>query len=114
MTSTTPSPPRTEHVVLSAHRGPVHVATYSKGTAKYILSGGQDRSVRLWNASSGAEIKAFSGHGYEVLSISVYAKFPIFNIGFIVTHYCSDLTIMRALRRPVVTEPCFCGMLQRG
>lgn len=59
------------HATLSNHRGPVHVARYAKGTAKYILSGGQDRTVRLWNADLGTEIKVFEAHGYEVLSISV-------------------------------------------
>jgi hypothetical protein len=29
------------HVTLSSHKGPVHVARYAKGTAKYILTGGQ-------------------------------------------------------------------------
>ncbi|KAF9245037.1 WD40-repeat-containing domain protein [Melanogaster broomeanus] len=53
------------------HRGPVHVVRYAKGSAKYVLSGGQDRTVRLWNPDSGAEIKVFEAHGYEVLSISV-------------------------------------------
>jgi mitogen-activated protein kinase organizer 1 len=62
---------RSLHVTLGGHKGPVNVARYSKGTAKYILTGGQDRSVRLWNANTGAEIKAFNSHGYEVLSISV-------------------------------------------
>ncbi|KAF5355203.1 hypothetical protein D9756_005413 [Leucocoprinus leucothites] len=67
-----PQPPaRTVHTTLSAHKGPVNVARYSKGSAKYILTGGQDRTVRLWNANLGTEIKAFSAHGYEVLSITV-------------------------------------------
>ncbi|KAF8135598.1 WD40-repeat-containing domain protein [Boletus edulis] len=59
------------HTTLSSHRGPVHVVRYAKGSAKYILSGGQDRTIRLWNPDSGAEIKSFEAHGYEVLSISV-------------------------------------------
>ncbi|KDQ57746.1 hypothetical protein JAAARDRAFT_130267 [Jaapia argillacea MUCL 33604] len=62
---------RTLHKTLSNHKGAVHVARYAKGTAKYILSGGQDRTVRLWNANLGTEIKSFSAHGYEVLSIAV-------------------------------------------
>jgi mitogen-activated protein kinase organizer 1 len=49
----------------------VHVARYAKGSAKYVLTGGQDRVVRLWNPSLGTEIKSYSAHGYEVLSISV-------------------------------------------
>ncbi|KAF5393221.1 hypothetical protein D9757_000702 [Collybiopsis confluens] len=62
---------RTLHATLNGHKGPVNVARYAKGSAKYIITGGQDRSVRLWNASLGTEIKAFNAHGYEVLSISV-------------------------------------------
>ncbi|CAL1708018.1 unnamed protein product [Somion occarium] len=62
---------RTLHTTLANHKGPVHVARYAKGTSKYVLTGGQDRTVRLWNPSSGAEIKVYAAHGYEVLSISV-------------------------------------------
>ncbi|KAF5370803.1 hypothetical protein D9758_001962 [Tetrapyrgos nigripes] len=62
---------RTLHTTLANHKGPVNVARYSKGNATYVLTGGQDRSVRLWNANLGTEIKAFTAHGYEVLSISV-------------------------------------------
>ena len=68
---------RNLHMTLDGHRGPVHVARYAKGSAKYVLTGGQDRSVRLWNPASGLEIKAFTGHGYEVLSITVYVFPPL-------------------------------------
>jgi len=62
---------RSVHTTLKNHKGPVHVARYAKGTAKYVLTGGQDRTIRLWNPALGTEIKTFAGHGYEVLSISV-------------------------------------------
>ncbi|KAF9474554.1 nuclear mRNA splicing protein [Pholiota conissans] len=62
---------RTLHATLENHKGGVNVARYSKGTAKYVLTGGQDRTVRLWNANAGTEIKTFAAHGYEVLSITV-------------------------------------------
>lgn len=62
---------RALHTTLENHKGPVHVARYAKGTAKYVLTGGQDRVVRLWNPSLGTEIKTYSAHGYEVLSVSV-------------------------------------------
>lgn len=39
--------------------------------AKYLLSGGQDRTIRLWNPGVGVEIEAYSGHGYGVLSTTV-------------------------------------------
>jgi len=59
------------HLVLNNHKGAVNVARYAKGSANYVLTGGQDRTVRLWNASSGVEIKTFASHGYEVLSLTV-------------------------------------------
>jgi mitogen-activated protein kinase organizer 1 len=67
--------PRTVHVTLNTHKGPVNVARYSKGSAKYILTGGQDRTIRLWNANLGTEIKVFAAHGYEVLSVTVWVHF---------------------------------------
>ncbi|KAF8586681.1 nuclear mRNA splicing protein [Ramaria rubella] len=66
-----PPLPRTLHTTLANHIGPVHVARYAKGAAKYVLTGGQDRTIRLWNPSLGTEIKVYKGHGYEVLSITV-------------------------------------------
>ncbi len=62
---------RNLHVTLANHKGPVHVARYAKGIAKYVLTGGQDRTVRLWNPTLGTEIKVYAAHGYEVLSLCV-------------------------------------------
>jgi mitogen-activated protein kinase organizer 1 len=62
---------RALHISLENHKGPVHVVRYARGNAKYILTGGQDRLVRLWNPNLGTEIKTYSAHGYEVLSLSV-------------------------------------------
>ncbi|CCA68293.1 related to WD40-repeat protein (notchless protein) [Serendipita indica DSM 11827] len=62
--------PRKAVQSLKGHTGPVHVVSYSRGAASYCLSGGQDRSIRLWNPKTGAEIKRYIAHGYEVLSIS--------------------------------------------
>lgn len=56
-----------------AHQGLVHVATYNHG-AQYVLTGGQDRVVRLWSASSGNLIKDYPGHGYEILGIAVFVQ----------------------------------------
>ncbi len=63
--------PRVLKNTLDLHKGSVNVVRYAKGAAKYILSGGQDRKIRLWNRESGAEIKAYSGHGWEVLCVDV-------------------------------------------
>jgi len=66
--------PRYLHATLDKHTGIVHVATYAKGAAKYVLTGGADRIIRLWNPSTATEIKAYKGHGYEVLSITVFVE----------------------------------------
>jgi mitogen-activated protein kinase organizer 1 len=72
MPSRGPPPlPRNLHLTLLEHSGPVHVVRYARGSAKHILSGGQDRTIRLWNPESGNQIKVYKGHGYEVLSIAV-------------------------------------------
>lgn len=52
------------------HPGIIHVATFNHG-AQYILTGGQDRTIRLWNAKTGNLIKDYNGHGYEILGIAV-------------------------------------------
>lgn len=61
--------PRNSLQRLQGHTGPVHVVSYSRGAALYCLSGGQDRTIRLWNPSKGMEIKKYEAHGYEVLSV---------------------------------------------
>lgn len=59
------------HLTLSNHKGAVHVVRYSKGLGQYILSGGQDRTIRLCNPNLGSEIKCFAAHGYEVLCVCI-------------------------------------------
>ena len=75
---------RTLSQTLKAHKGIVHVATYAKGTAKYLLSGGQDRIIRLWNPNVGTEIKVYSGHGYEVLSITVWVRSSVAGVAVMI------------------------------
>lgn len=53
------------------HQGPVNVVTYNHGS-KYVLSGSSDRTIRLWNPSSGKEIKAYKGHAHEILALDMY------------------------------------------
>jgi len=55
---------------LTGHIGPIHTVCYNtNGT--YCLTGGQDKSIRLWNPSNGLCIKTYTGHGWEVLGIQV-------------------------------------------
>lgn len=62
---------------LKAHTGTCHVARYD-ANGRYILTGGADRTVKLWSANggngggNGAPIKTYtSGHSYEILAIDV-------------------------------------------
>lgn len=101
---------RTQHVVLDGHRGAVNVARYSKGSAKYVLTGGQDRTVRLWNANLGTEVKTFASHGYEVLSITVYVQ-PSLWRGISRKHFEAP-RIMPNSRPLAGIVLSFCGTLQ--
>ncbi|CAJ0910675.1 16777_t:CDS:2 [Entrophospora sp. SA101] len=40
-------------------------------TGEYVLSAGQDKLIRLWNPETGLNIKTYSGHGKEILDISI-------------------------------------------
>lgn len=102
---------RTQHVVLDGHRGAVNVARYSKGSAKYVLTGGQDRTVRLWNANLGTEVKTFASHGYEVLSITVYVQ-PLSSLRGISCKSLKAPRITPNSRRPVAIVLSSCGTLQ--
>ena len=51
------------------------------------MTGGQDRTIKLWNPHKGTMIKTYKGvHGYEVLDIAMYAPCFFF---FFVCSCCS-------------------------
>lgn len=49
----------------------MHCATYSAASGQYLLTGGADRKVHLWNPTTKTRIQTYAAHGYEVLSIAV-------------------------------------------
>lgn len=66
---------------IQAHVGAVHVARYN-AAGRYLLTGGADQQVCLWNAQSGAPdtldakgrspcIQRYSSHSYEVLCLDI-------------------------------------------
>ncbi|EME42960.1 hypothetical protein DOTSEDRAFT_107742, partial [Dothistroma septosporum NZE10] len=63
--------PTTPLARLTDHKGPVHAITFSAGTGQYILTGCQDRQVRLFNPNTKRLIQTYSAHGYEVLDLAV-------------------------------------------
>lgn len=104
--------PRHLHATLSGHKGPVNVARYAKGAGKYILTGGQDRTVKLWNANLGTEVKTFAAHGYEVLSVAVFV-FRLNWLECLDTGGATDLMIMPSSRPLEATVPSSSGMSRR-
>ncbi|ORZ35220.1 mitogen-activated protein kinase organizer 1 [Catenaria anguillulae PL171] len=50
----------------SAHTGPINVARYD-ALGNYVLTGGADKTLRLWNASDRRVVVRFLGHGWDIL-----------------------------------------------
>ncbi|KAK9469707.1 WD40-repeat-containing domain protein [Lipomyces arxii] len=65
-----PFPTYAKNPALKEHLGPVHVVKYNS-SGQYILSGGQDKKILLWNPNTARFIKSYNAHGYEVLDIAV-------------------------------------------
>lgn len=55
---------------IQASKGPAHCCTFSSGLGNHLLTGGQDRAVKLYNPRTGNLIQAYNGHGYEVLGVA--------------------------------------------
>ncbi|KAF2160716.1 hypothetical protein M409DRAFT_70250 [Zasmidium cellare ATCC 36951] len=92
--------PTTPLARLTDHNGPVHAVTFSAGTGQYILTGCQDRSVRLFNPSTSRLIQTYSAHGYEVLDLSVSADNARFaSVGGDKAVFLWDVATAQTLRR---------------
>jgi WD40 repeat protein len=55
---------------LSEHVGPVNVVKYNH-THKYCLSGGHDKTIKLWNPATGSLVKTYALHRQEVLGLDM-------------------------------------------
>ena len=55
---------------LKGHKGSVNSVAISSDS-RYIVSGGQDKIVRIWNTNSGKLLKILRGHKGEVKSIAI-------------------------------------------
>ncbi|KAI9251943.1 WD40-repeat-containing domain protein [Phascolomyces articulosus] len=55
---------------LNGHKGPVSQVCYNK-SGQYCVSGGRDRTVRLWNPATGMELHSYNGHGRDVLGLMI-------------------------------------------
>jgi len=85
---------------LTGHNGPVHAVTFSAGTGQYVLTGSQDRNVRLFNPSTSRLIQTYSAHGYEVLDLAVSEDNSHFaSVGGDKSVFLWDVATAQTLRR---------------
>ena len=57
-------------VLLQAHSGPVYSSVFTHDD-KYLLTGSEDTSVRLWDINTMSNKVLYSGHNYPVTSVAV-------------------------------------------
>ena len=92
--------PTTPIARLTGHDGPVHAVTFSAGSGQYVLTGCQDRSVRLFNPTSKHLIQTYQAHGYEVLDLCVAQDNRSFvSVGGDKTAFFWDVESAQATRR---------------
>ena len=90
---------------LSGHNGPVHALTFSSGSGQYILTGSQDRNIRLFNPSTHnpsnpRPVQTYTAHGYEVLDLAVSGDNSKFvSVGGDKTVFLWDVATAQTLRR---------------
>ena len=63
------------HTSVPDHKGPprpVNCVRYN-ADGRYIVSGGHDRRLHLWNGATGAHVQSYDAHGYEVADVCVNA-----------------------------------------
>ncbi len=51
------------------HTNRIYSAAFSPD-GKYVLTGSEDRTAKLWDANTGAEVHTFSGHGDTIYSVA--------------------------------------------
>jgi WD40 repeat protein len=56
--------------ILRGHGGAVFAVAFSRD-GKWIISGSGDQTARVWDATSGEELRAFKGHGSQIGSIAL-------------------------------------------
>ncbi|XP_062386855.1 WD repeat domain-containing protein 83 [Sardina pilchardus] len=61
-----PQLPQHLHRTIDCQQGAVRAVRFN-ADGNYLLTCGSDKSLKLWSVSRGTLLKAYSGHGYEVL-----------------------------------------------
>lgn len=93
----------------------IHALTFSAGTGQYLLTGSQDRSIRLYNPSTSRLVQTYSAHGYGVLDLAVSEDNARFvSVGGDKTVFVWDVATASTVRRfsghsGAVNACCFGG-----
>lgn len=92
--------PTTPIARIPSNNTPVHALTFSAGTGQYILTGSQDRTIRLYNPTTRHLIQSYNAHGYEVLDLAVSDDNVRFaSVGGDKTVFLWDVATATTLRR---------------
>jgi WD40 repeat protein len=81
-------------LLLSGHVGPVGALAISSD-GRWLLSGGHDNTVRLWDLTSGSELRCFAGHVGCVRSVALAENALAENEGLL--PYRDQYTLLRLL-----------------
>jgi WD40 repeat protein/serine/threonine protein kinase len=60
---------RLEHLTLVGHRGGVEAVAF-RPDGEWLVTGGHDRTVRVWDATSGRELVCLQGHREQVTAVA--------------------------------------------
>jgi WD40 repeat protein len=85
---------RAPTLLLSGHAGPVGALAISSD-ARWLLSGGHDNTVRLWDLCSGSQLRCFAGHLGCVRSVALAENALAENEGRL--RYGDQYTLLRLL-----------------
>ncbi|KAK3712087.1 hypothetical protein LTR37_009178 [Vermiconidia calcicola] len=98
--SSSPFPTTPLTRLTTPNASPIHALTFSAGTGQYILTGSQDRNVRLYNPSTSKLIQTYSAHGYGVLDLAVSEDNARFvSVGGDKTVFVWDVATAQTVRR---------------
>jgi len=61
-----------ERICFEGHKGPVHAVAFAPNI-HHIVSGGADKTIRLWDLNAGKPVEIFEGHTGDVTAVACSA-----------------------------------------
>lgn len=99
MQVTATEPTQFKKIEMSGHKGGVYVVKFSKD-GEHVMSGSQDKTVKLWNPYKGLLVKSYEVNSHDVLDLAITqdnCKFS--SVGFDKQVYLVDSIKGNVLRR---------------